>query len=347
MKYLKHIFLIFKIAVLIFSVGFIAYKIWHIPRLAKITDSILISYTENWILLVFVLFLLPFNLGIETLKWKILVSKLESFPIKNALKSVLAGISTSIFLPGRTGEFTGRIFTLTPGNRAKAIALSFSGNLSQLLLTLSLGITGLLFFHNEVEIPFFDNLVIYILLLSILITIMFFIYISPWIVDYILRLFPKTNRKFGKYFTGYYSLNKKVLITILVLSFLRYCVFTMQFFLALRLCNVDIPLYPGVAAIATVYLALAILPLATFNELAVRCSFSAIVIGILSSNVMGIIIASSLIWFINLAIPALIGNYFIWKTKNESFDLEKINPVRQTSPETTTYKTIVINQNIK
>jgi hypothetical protein len=66
------------------------------------------------------------------------------------------------------------------------------------------------------------------------------------------------------------------------------------------------------------FLWLAILPTIAFLELGVRWQFALILLGGLTSNRLGISIAVTAIWFINLIVPALLGVFSVFRLDGES-----------------------------
>ena len=66
------------------------------------------------------------------------------------------------------------------------------------------------------------------------------------------------------------------------------------------------------------FLWLAILPTIAFLELGVRWQFALILLGGLSSNRLGISIAVTAIWFINLIVPSLLGVFSVFRVNRES-----------------------------
>lgn len=85
------------------------------------------------------------NWGLETKKWQILVSPIEKVSYGRAFKSVLSGLSLSLFLPNRLGEYFGRMVFMEEGNRLRSVPLSVIGSVSQLIITLIAGIAGMLY----------------------------------------------------------------------------------------------------------------------------------------------------------------------------------------------------------
>lgn len=67
--------------------------------------------------------------------------------------------------------------------------------------------------------------------------------------------------------------------------------------------------------IALTFFAISLIPTVTITEIGVRGSSALAFIGVLSENNMGIIAASFMLWFINIAVPAMIGIPFVFGLK--------------------------------
>jgi hypothetical protein len=110
---------------------------------------------------------------------------------------------------------------------------------------------------------------------------------------------------------------------VLLLSFLRYVVFTCQFLLLLKMFSVPVPLFEGVVIISLIFFVLSIIPTVTLTELGVRDSAAVYFFGIYftqagtmqNSVLIGILSAASLLWVINLAVPAVLGTLFVFRLK--------------------------------
>jgi hypothetical protein len=101
------------------------------------------------------------------------------------------------------------------------------------------------------------------------------------------------------------------LLKVLLISFLRYLVFVVQYLLLLNVFKVDIGLWNAFWLIAVMFLVLAIVPTIALAELGVRGKISIFLFGVFSTNTIGIVLTATSIWLINLVVPALAGSLFI------------------------------------
>ena len=111
------------------------------------------------------------------------------------------------------------------------------------------------------------------------------------------------------------SITIKEMLRIFTLSVFRYFTFILQYWLMLKLMNVDIEPLMSFCLTAVFYLLMAIAPTIGLLELPVRSSAGIVVFGFFSSNVLGIQLAVFGIWLINLVLPAIAGSLFMMKRK--------------------------------
>jgi hypothetical protein len=158
------------------------------PDLALRWEQIRLSW-QDWKLWA-VVFLMILNWGIESKKWQLLVNHVQRFDFTRAFKSVLAGCGVTMLTPNRIGEFGGRILFVAEEHRIKAISLSLVGSLSQLLVTLVMGCTGLLYLrflshtdgNSRVVLPeFWEDILIYLSIGITVVLLLFYLRIG-WLV---------------------------------------------------------------------------------------------------------------------------------------------------------------------
>jgi uncharacterized membrane protein YbhN (UPF0104 family) len=138
-----------------------------------------------------------------------------------------------------------------------------------------------------------------------------------------LKLKGKWVEKLYRYIMVISSYSSKELLYVILLSFLRFVVFSFQLYLLLRLFSVDLPFFQGMIIIAVIFFVMTIIPTVAITELGIRGSVSLFLIGMYfggpemtpESVNLGIVAASTALWIINLALPALIGAVFVFSLK--------------------------------
>lgn len=271
---------------------------------------------KGCLLIVAAFLLIPINITFEALKWKKSVQPIENVPFKKAFAAIFTGITAGMFFPNRTGDFLGRIFILEKGNRIKAAMLTFVGNIAQMIVTVSFGCLSCVFFVEKMR---------WVVLLAALtvITLLTLFFLNIKIFKYLWVCIPKKWRvKTGKYMDIFERFSRKDLLIILLLALIKYTVYSFQF--VILIWAFDVPLsYPdAIIPIMMTYLLMTIVPFITITEIAVRGSVCVIVFekwleinAINSSLSMMVFSASTILWLYNLALPAIVGLFFIHELK--------------------------------
>ena len=275
------------------------------------------SSTQNVLLMALAFILMPVNMALETRKWQKSIMPVERVPFRKAYTAIFTGITAGMMFPNRTGDFLGRIFMLEKGNRLKAAMLTFVGNIAQMLVTVSLGCIAWVLFGQ-------GNYYWYVLILSLTIIVFgYLIYFNIHFLRHIRRLIPKKWRpKAEKYMEIFSSYSKKDLAVILLLAVAKYAVYSFQFVLLIWAFDVPLDYFNAMIPIMMTYLLMTIIPYITITEIAVRGGVCISVfeiwlalLGINTSFTMMVFFASTMLWLYNLAIPAVIGLFFIRKLK--------------------------------
>ncbi len=260
------------------------------------------------------------NWSFEALKWKYLLRKNERIPFFHALKAIMTGITVSIFTPNRVGDYLGRVFFLKKVNPWKAVLITLIGNVSQLLTTILFGSLALIFFiplyleTNPQYTNYIQWIFAFVLTLSNAFLILF--YFNVGFVNPLIQKIPiAKGRRVKSYFRVFeqYTLND-LLITFFYSAF-RYMVFNLQFYLLLKAFGVDIPIYESLMISFVMYFILTAIPTIALAEIGIRGSIALTLFKIMYQQQgweLGILSASGLMWLINLALPALIGAFFVY-----------------------------------
>ena len=272
---------------------------------------------ESVFLFVTVFLLMFLNWFTEAVKWKFMIEKIESITTGRSLEAVFSGITISFFTPNRIGEYAGRVFHLPQGKRMQATLITIIENSSQLLVTILSGsIASILFMREYMELSpwIFQLMFILFILISIL---SFILYFNIDLFEKIFQRFITTDywkkiiHVFSLYTTG-------DLLKVFLLSIVRYCIFSLQFYLLLRAYGSYFSAGEGILMIAMTFFVMSVVPTFTFAEIGIRSAVSAFFFGKLTVDVLPVLNAAFSLWLINLALPALLGAIFIF-----NFRLEK------------------------
>jgi len=260
------------------------------------------------------LLLMVANWSIETIKWKLAIRKIQRVSFFKAFKAVLSGVSFSVTTPNRVGEYLGRVLYMDEGKRIKAISLTIAGSMSQLLITLLMGMVGLLILRSPIEnsgmiSSFWMDVLLYGIFPTLAILTLFYFKL-PWLVSRIDRL-PGV-KDYSWIIEALEDFNATLLMQLLSLSAVRFFVFIVQYYLLFRLFDVHVSLGQCWSAVSVSFLVMAVIPtIALFTDLGLRGKVSLKLLGLFSNNSLGIGLTAVSIWFINLVIPALAGSLLI------------------------------------
>lgn len=266
--------------------------------------------------LIAVLILVPFNWGFETLKWRELIKSFSNIGFWRAYRAILAGVTVSLFTPNRIGEYGGRILMVEPENNWKAVVATLVGSMSQLMILLTFGLLGAVYFSAQ-----FLNPAAYILKSVFVLGVIFIILLLTCffnidlLIPLIKRLpYAEKLKKYVKHVQVLRNYSSKILASVLFYSLLRYATYTTQYFLILQFFGIEVPILAAFAGIATIFLLQTSIPLPPIMGLLARGEFALFIWGFFSTNEIDVLAATFSLFVINLTLPALLGLLFIVQT---------------------------------
>ncbi len=260
-------------------------------------------------LLVVVFLLAPLNWLLESVKWKKLLDKIEPVPLKRAFASTLTGITFSLITPNKIGDFAGRILYLRNSNKLRAAIAVLVSNLSQTIVTYFFGIVGLIYFY----VLFHGNWPLFALIAALVSAgLLAFIY---WRLDLIARWSEnkKWLRKIVVALQVLKRYSKQDLVTVLVLSFIRFCIYNFQFLLLINILGAGVPWIAGFLISGLMFWMITVIPSLFLADLGVRGFVAGLLFTntAITANSMTILAGSYTIWLLNLVLPAIIGSILI------------------------------------
>ncbi len=322
--------ILIRAAIILLTLFFIYEQLIHRRDLQTILDFFpgLVGTTDFLIPFLLVLILLPVNLMLEVFKWKILIAKLEDISWWNATKAVLTGISVSMILPNRVGDYLGRVFVLEKADRLQAVLSTIIGSLAQLITTILFGLLAVnMFFPAYYGFPDRLSVWIYIGLIIVslaLVVLLIFTFLNfAAFSDVIRRISGRFYQKVEKYAVVFSFYSVTDLMKILGISMMRYLVFSFQFYLLLLAFGLSLPYFTAIMLIGLVYLAMTVIPTIALSELGVRGSVSMFIFAMYLQPIitwtddtpLAVFSASGMLWLINLAFPALAGLMLVYSLR--------------------------------
>lgn len=254
---------------------------------------------------------MPINWGIESYKWKLITKQVEAISYTTALKSVFMGICLGNIAPGRAMEFLGKIYFFKSENKPSVTILHFINGMFQMLITMLVGICAIAYKFQLVHAS--PQLVYSIIVFGVVLIIFFCLAILN--VSTIQR-----KLKFIKWFkfsesTQQLSFSKTVLLKLIVFSMLRYLVFSFQFYLVYRVLSLPMPVIQMASSIAVYFMLTSLIPMVSFIEPAIRAAIALFVFNQVNDSYISVVLSATLLWFINVVLPSVIGYVIILKSK--------------------------------
>lgn len=300
----RKFYLFLKWAIMLSAYAYLAYKLAHIAYWQELKESFVSMDAARFWLLAGVVVLMPVNWAIEVKKWQALTANLVKLPFRTAAKSVLAGLSTGFITPARVGEFAGRVLYLPEKKRVAGTMLAFVNGITQTLVITVFGLAAAIFYFKEYR-PIV-NYTSYLLIISVI----FFLGLSLFFIFPKISGQIKTHRwaaKFQDTLKALSELKTNTLLYVLAISAARYAVFCLQYYLLLHFFRIEITPLQALTGIPTMYLLITYTPTLAASEAAIRGSEAVLVLGVFSTNEIGILLTGILIWGINFIVPMAAG----------------------------------------
>ena len=260
----------------------------------------------------FILLLSVLNRFFEILKWQNLVEFIHKISLGEATKQVLGALTAGLFTPNGIGEYAGKALFFDKSNTKKVIFLNLICNGIQMILTVIFGIFGLLYFNAQYNVITTKTAALLFGFLILLFIILFSvkkITIKGYSIE---KLIQKIN-----------EIPKPIHQKNIFLGICRYLVFSHQYYFLFLAFDVDLPYFTLIATISSVYFLASSLPTFQFLDFAVKGSVAVYFFGILGVNEWIVIFISTLMWFLNVVLPVIIGTYYVLNYKILSPNLSK------------------------
>ena len=302
LKYNRQLLLLLKLAI----VGFAFYFIYH-----KLTTDNLLTFNQleslfstlrskNIWAIILILLLTDANWLLEIYKWRILASIEKKITFFTAFEQCLGSLTASIFTPNRIGEYGAKALYFEKKIRKKIVLLNLIGNISQLIITLLFGVIGFIFivFTFKFQTPKIDTSKL-LIAFGLIVTL------------YLIR----KQLNFFKIKSYLKQIPKNKYYKILAISFLRYTVFSHQFYLLIVLFGVEPNYFTSMPLIFTMYFLASIIPSIAIFDWLIKGSIAVFLFSFLEINELTILSVSLLMWVLNFAIPSLFGSIFVLNFK--------------------------------
>jgi hypothetical protein len=240
------------------------------------------------------------NRFFEILKWQNLVSYIHKITLFDATKQVLGALTAGLFTPNGIGEYAGKALFFDKFQAKNIVFLNLICNGIQVIISMLFGLLGLWYLG-------FGKWVL--LLLTILLGFL--------VLGFGLKKVKIKGYSIEKILSKISEIPKKIHRKNSYLAVCRYLIFSHQYYLLFLAFDVQLPYFTLMATIAAVYFLASSLPTFQFLDFAVKGSVAVYFFGLLGVNEWIVIFISTLMWFLNVVLPVLIGSYFVLNFKSK------------------------------
>lgn len=292
--------------------------LWYELRQKQQLSSIWRAFQQqdpisNWPWLAGAILLMPFNWFCEVLKWQPLVQRYTPLSVPTAFAAVFAGVSVSLFTPNRVGEFGGRLLFIPSKHRWQAVLVNFTGNLSQFMALLSAGCLGAVWFAQTfLLVDFFYGTLLSFVAISGLAGLYWLFFNIRLAVPLIDRLpLPRALQSYRRHWATLSQFSRRDLWFLQQWSWIRYGIYSTQYYLLLNFFGIKTGLAGGYAGIATIFLLQSGIPLPPLAGLLARGVLAIHIWAYFGADEVSSLAATFTLWIINLIFAAFIGTFFL------------------------------------
>lgn len=243
------------------------------------------------------------NRFFEILKWQNLVSYIHKITLFDSTKQVLGALTAGLFTPNGIGEYAGKALFFDKSQAKNIVFLNLICNGIQVVISILFGLLGLWYLG-------FGKWV----------TLLLAIVLGFGILGFGLKKVRIKGYSIEKILSKINEIPKKIHQKNGNLAVCRYLIFSHQYYLLFLAFDVQLPYFTLMATIAAVYFLASSLPTFQFLDFAVKGSVAVYFFSLLNVNEWIVVFISTLMWFLNVVLPVLIGSYFVlnfkskWKT---------------------------------
>jgi len=305
-----------KASILVLAIWFIYHRILknhdNLNNFRNLTAHV--TYNKVVGTLALLVLLMIVNWVLESLKWWHLTRILAPVSVWKAIEAVFCGLTWAVFTPNRIGEYGGRVMFLPNRKRIQGVFAMAVGSVGQNVRTNVLGAgASVWFLYSFIHLNSWLMLAITVVaavFMALMLTCYFHI---QWFVSLLnsIKFLKKYHRFFdimGKYQTG-------ELLNIMWFCLARFFVFTFQYYLIIHLLVPAIPIWQMSLIMFVFFFIQSAIPSLDLIDIGVRSMTADTLFGYVTTQHVAIVVAVSLIYIINLIVPALIGTIFVFKLK--------------------------------
>jgi hypothetical protein len=305
-----------KFVILLLAFYFIYHRIIkNNGNLQKFHDLVLhISYNKVVFTMTFIVFLMILNWVLESLKWWYLTQELYPISVWKAIESVFCGLTWAVVTPNRIGEYGGRVMFLPNRKRIHGVFAMAVGSFGQNVITNVLGAGSVIWFlYSFLHLNQWLMLGITVVAVIFIVLMLIFYFNIKWMVSLLNSI--KFLKKFHRFFDIMGKYKPAELLNIMWFCLARFLVFTFQYYLIVHLLIPQIPLLQMTLLMFVFFFIQSAIPSLDVLDIGVRGLTATTLFSYVTDQSVAVVVAVSLIYIINLLVPAILGSVFVLKLR--------------------------------
>ena len=271
--------------------------------------------------------LLPINLLLESEKWHLFLGAIGAGSSRaNTFASILAGYAIGVVTPLRVGDHVGRILYITDRRKGSLLILSLLDRVFSIWIYAVAGTLGMSYMLVNAANDPATAWWLTIALGGLIVVGAGILVFKPTLVSAAAGGIDRTSF-FGRWVRRVQWIDHlvpSITLPALLLSALRFAVFSTQFVLLLMAFDVNASISSLYIGSAVVFFVKTVIPSISLFDLGIRESAAVLFFGFFGVAAGAAFSASLLLFGVNIVLPALIGALVIpklrlqWKTSRES-----------------------------
>ncbi|MFD1293411.1 hypothetical protein ACFQ5N_06140 [Lutibacter holmesii] len=313
-KYKRTLFLLFKLIIVYGAFYFIYQKLVdnQLLTFATLTQQFQVAFSNNIWAFIAILLCTDVNWFLEIFKWKNLVNTFQKITFFKAYEQSFGAHTASLITPNRIGEYGAKALYFKKEYHKKIVGLNFIGNMCQLTATTFFGCIGLVYvlLNFKINFPEFNTKTLLIVGIILSILLLF----KKQFRFFKIEQYPLQFSQFLK------SISTATYIKTLSFSFMRYLVFSHQFYFLLQLFGVKTDYFTLMSFIFCMYFFASFIPSLSIFDWVIKGSVAVWLFQFIEVNELTIITVTTFMWILNFALPAILGSVFVLNFKTTSYE---------------------------
>ncbi len=307
---------LFKLSILVLACLFIYRRILknndNLKHFRDLTAHL--TYNRVVITLAVIILLMILNWVLESLKWWHLTRIIAPVSVWRAIEAVFCGLTWAVFTPNRIGEYGGRVMFLPNRRRIHGVFAMAVGSFGQNVITNVLGAGAAVWFlYSFIHLNNWLMVGITIIAAAFMGLMLVCYFNIKWMVSLLNRI--KFLKKYHRFFDIMGQYKTAELLNIMWFCLARFFVFTFQYYLIIHLLIPQMPFFQMSLIMFVFFFIQSAIPSLDFLDIGVRAMTAERLFSYVTNQHIAVVVAVSLIYIINLIIPALIGTIFVFKLK--------------------------------